>query len=64
MLENFFTEGSEALAQAAQRSCGCPIPGDVQGWLGVGPGQPELVSDNPVHGRGHGTGWSLTSFPV
>jgi len=26
-----FSEDSEALAQAAQRSCGCPIPG---GWMG------------------------------
>jgi len=25
----------EALAQAAQRSCGCPIPGCVQGQVGV-----------------------------
>jgi len=41
--EILYSEGSEALAQAAQRSCGCPIPGGVQGQLGMGPGQPELV---------------------
>ena len=27
-------EGAEALAQGAQRSCGCPIPGSVQGQVG------------------------------
>jgi len=26
----FFTESSEVLEQAAQRGCGCPIPGGVQ----------------------------------
>jgi len=28
------SEGSKALAKAAQRSCGCPIPGGVQGQIG------------------------------
>ena len=32
-----------ALAQAAQRSCGCPIPGGVQGQAGWGSEQPGLV---------------------
>jgi len=27
-------EGGEALEQAAQRSCGCPLPGRVQGHVG------------------------------
>jgi len=40
------------MAQAAQRSCGCPIPGGAQGQLGWGPGQPEPVGGNPAHGRG------------
>jgi len=31
---------------------GCPIPGDAQGQVGWGPGQPELVG---------GTGWALRS---
>ena len=43
-------EGVEALAQAAQRSCGCPIPGGVQGQVGWGCGQPDLVSGSPAHG--------------
>lgn len=32
----------KALEQAAQRSCGCPIPGDVQEEVRWGPGQPDL----------------------
>ena len=43
------------LEQAAQRGCGWPVPGSVQGQVGWGPGQPDLVTDlvvgNPVQGR-------------
>ena len=46
------SEGGEALAQAAQRSCGCPIPGGAQGQAGWGLGRPDLVGDVPAHGRG------------
>ena len=45
-------EGGEALAQVAQRSCGCPIPGSVQGQVGRGLEQPGLVEGVPAHGRG------------
>jgi len=31
------------LEQAAQRGCGCPVPGGVQGQVGWGPGQPGLA---------------------
>ena len=31
------------LEQAAQRGCGCPISGGVQGQVGWGPGQAGLV---------------------
>ena len=57
-------EGGQALAQGAQRSCGCPwIPGSVQGQVGHwGLQQPGTVEDIPAHGRG-GTGWALRSFP-
>ena len=48
----FFTQCGEALAQAAQRSCGCPIPGGVQGQAGWGFGQPGLVGGVPAHGKG------------
>ena len=51
-----YREGNKVLAQAAQRSCGCPIPGDVQGQASWGPGQPDLVLDlavsKPAHSRG------------
>ena len=33
------------LEQAAQRGCGCPAPGGVQGQVGWGPGQRGLVLD-------------------
>ena len=32
----FYSKGSEALAQVAQRSRGCPIPGGIQGQAGWG----------------------------
>ena len=43
-------ESGEVLARAAQRGCGCPIPGGVQGQVGWGPGQPGLVPDLEVGG--------------
>jgi len=45
-------EGGEALAQAAQRSCGCPIPENAQGQVGRGWEQPAQVADVPAHCRG------------
>ena len=47
--EVFYAEGGEALAQVAQRGCGCPIPGDFQGEAESGPGQPDLAVHVPVH---------------
>ena len=47
-------EGGEALAQAAQRSCGCPLPGSAQGQVGQGWEHPGLVEGGPAHGRGVG----------
>jgi len=41
----------QVLAQASQRNCGCSIAGGVQGQVGLGPEQPDLVSDNPAHDR-------------
>jgi len=52
----FYNEGGETLAQVAQRSCGCPLLGSVQGRVGWGFEQPGLVEDVPAHGRGIGTG--------
>ena len=48
-------EGGEALAQVAQRSCGCPLPGSAQGQAGWSSEHPGLVEDAPAHGRGVGT---------
>jgi len=47
--ENFYSEGSETLEQVAQRNCGCPILADVQGQVGEGTGQPELVGCHTAH---------------
>jgi len=43
-------EGGEALAQAAQRSRGCPLPGRVLGQAGQGLEHPGLVEGVPAHG--------------
>ena len=48
-------ERGEALAQAAQRSCGCPLPGRVQGQVGWSSEHPGLGEDVPADGRGLGT---------
>ena len=38
----------ETLAQVAQRSCGCPLPGSVQGQVGWSSEQPGLVEGVPA----------------
>ena len=50
--EVFHSEGDVTLEQVAQRGCGCPIPGGIQGQAGCGSGQPGLVVGDPVHGWG------------
>jgi len=57
-------EVGEALAQAAQRSCGCPLPGRIQGQVGWGSEHPGLVEGVPAHGRGAGMRWSIRSLPT
>jgi len=52
-IRNLYTEGGEALAQS---SCGCPLPGSVQGQAGQGSEQPGLVEGVPAHDRGVGVG--------
>ena len=59
-----YGEDDEALEQVAQRSCGCPIIGSVQGQAGRGFEQPGLVDGVPAHGRGVQTRWSLRSLPT
>jgi len=46
---------AEALEQVAQRSCGCPLPGSVQGQVGWSSEQRGVVEGVPAHGRGVGT---------
>jgi len=48
-------EGGEALAQAAQRSCGFLLPGSAQGQVGWSSEHPGLGEDVPAPGRGVGT---------
>jgi len=51
----FCYEGGKALEQVAQRSCGCPLPGSVQGQVGLGSEELDLVEEFPAHGRQVGT---------
>jgi len=50
----FYNEGVETLEKVAQRRCECPIIGSIQGLVGQGLEQPDLVKDVFVHGRGVG----------
>jgi len=52
-------DSGEVLAQAAQRGCGCPVPGGVQGQVGWGPGQPGLVLNEEVGGPACSRGLEL-----
>ena len=56
--ENYYESG-EVLEWAAQRGCGCPVPGGVQGWVGWGPEQPGLGLNGEVGGPACGglVGW-------
>ena len=58
ILSDLYQESGEVLAQTAQGGCECPIPGGVQGQVGTGPGQPDLVLDmevgDPACSRGVG----------
>ena len=53
--EILYCEGGEALEYVAQRSCGWPLPGSVQGQAGRGFEQPGLLEGVPAHGREVGT---------
>ncbi|KAK4825521.1 hypothetical protein QYF61_000034 [Mycteria americana] len=53
---NILREGGETLAQVAQRGGRCPIPGNIQGQVGRGSEQPDLVEDVPAHRKGVGLG--------
>ena len=56
MIEDiFYNEGGETPAQVAQRGDRCPIPGNIQGQVGLGSEQPDPVEDVPARCRGVGT---------
>ena len=57
-------ESGEVLEQAAQRGCGCPIPGGVQGQVGWGPGQCGPVPDLEVGGPAWQGGWRFMILEV
>jgi len=44
----FYNEGGGTQAQVAQRRDRCPIPGNIQGQVGQGSEQPDLVEDVPA----------------
>lgn len=48
----FYCEHDRALAQVAQRCCGCYVPGDFQGQNGPDLEQPDVAVDVPVCCRG------------
>jgi len=49
-------EGDETLEQVAQRSCGCPLPGNIQVQVGRAFEQPGLVEGVLAHSSGVGNG--------
>lgn len=63
-IHEYEQQGDEALEQVAQRSCGCYIPGGVQGQAGWGFEQPVLAEGVHVHGKRVGTKRSLRSLPT
>ena len=49
-----YDEGGETLEEVSQRGARWPIPGNVQGQVGRGSEQPDLVEDVPAYCRGGG----------
>ena len=50
--KKFSAVSGEILEQVAQRGCGCPLPGSIQGQAGQGREQPGLVGVVPAYSRG------------
>jgi len=50
----FYNEGGETLEQCTQKGGRGPIPGNIQGQVGWGSEQLDLVEDVPAHCRGVG----------
>ena len=47
----FYNEGGETLEQVAQLGNGGPVPGNIQGQVGWGSEQPDVVKDVPAYCR-------------
>lgn len=47
-----------------ERSCSCPVAGNIQDQVGWSLEQPSLVKVVPAQGREGGTGCSLRSLPT
>jgi len=60
----FYSEGAKTLKRLAQRGGRCPIPGDIQGQVGWGSEQHDLVEDVPDHCRGVGLDDLWRSLPT
>jgi len=54
----------EAMEQAAWRSCGCSLPGSVQGQAGWSSEQPGPVEGVPAHSWRVGTQGSVSLLPT
>ena len=54
MEEFFYSECGVTVEQVAQRGGWCPLPGNIQGQVGQGSEQPDLVVDDPALCRGVG----------
>ena len=52
----FFTQRAVRHCHNCPEKLWCPIPGSAQGWIGWGPGQPDVVGCSPAHGWGLGLG--------
>jgi len=49
LLRTIYSEGGATLEQVAQRGGRCPIPGNIQGQIGQGSEQPDIVVDVPAY---------------
>ena len=54
MEEFFYSEGGETLDRVAPRGSGGHVPRRIEGQVGWGSEQPDLVEDVPAHCRGFG----------
>ena len=62
--EIFYDEGDETPEQVAQRGGRCPILGNIQGQVGWGSEQPDVVVDVPAYCRGIGLDDLERSLPT